>query len=221
MADDPRALESSPRVESVRLGGGYEFASGARATAWLRRGDGRYERAGGGPDFRETEPTVALHWPAGARTVLDLRAGHLRRRHDAEPARDFEGLVASATALWTYSPKTRVEAGLARDLGSYEFDGGGHIRGWRWHLAPVWQPTAKVTLRLRHARESRDWRVVSVASPDAGREDRNRWTSIALEWAPVRALMLSAAARREQRDSSLAAYDFRATILALGARLNF
>lgn len=220
-SDDPRALESSPRVDSARLGGGYEFGSGARLDAYWRRGDGRYERGAAGSDFRETEPTLELHWPASGHTALDLRVGRLERRHDARPERDFEGATGSATALWTYSPKTRLELGLARDLGSYEFDGGGFIRGWRWHLAPVWQASAKVTLRLRHAREARTWHVVSPASPDAGREDRTRWNSLGLEWEPLRALRLSAALRQERRTSSLAANDLRARIVALGVRLDF
>lgn len=219
-SEDPRALESSPQVESVRLGGGYETAAGARVLAWLRRGDGHYEDRVA-PDFRETEPTLTLRWPATGQTSLDLRIGRLRREHDAEPARDFEGWVGGLDALWRYSPKTRVTLGLARDLGSYEFAGGGHIRGWRWFAEPVWQATAKVTLRLRLARESRAWQVVSPGSPDAGRDDRTRWAQLAADWEPLRALRVTASVRRERRDSSLADHGYRAHQVALGARLTF
>ncbi len=219
-SDDPRSLESSPRVRSARAGFGYEFGSGALATLQWRRGDGEY-RSGQGPDFRETEPFVTLRWPAGGRTAFQAQAGRLSRRHEAAGERDFRGAVGNASITWTYSPKTRVEAGVARDLGSYEFAGGGHVRGWRWHLEPAWQPSGKTALRLRLARETRDWRTVAPTAPDAGREDRTRWAALTFEWLPLRPLALTASVRAERRDSSLPAYDFRATIYALGARLEF
>lgn len=219
-SDDPRSLESSPRVNSARAGAGYEFPSGALATLQWRRGEGEY-RNGSGPDFRETEPFLTLRWPAGARTSLQAQAGRLHRMHDGAGERDFRGAVGHASLTWTYSPKTRVEAGLSRDLGSYEVAGGGHIRGWRWHVEPSWKPSEKTLVRLRLAHESRDWRTVSPSAPDAGREDRTRWAALLLEWLPARALSLTASVRGERRDSNLSAYDFRATIYALGARLEF
>lgn len=218
---DPRALEASPRVDSLRLGGGYETAAGARLQAWLRRGDGRYGDPTA-PQFREREPTLALHWPATARTTLDLRLGHLAREHEADAAsRDFEGAVGDARLVWRYSPKTRLEVGLARELGSYEFAGGGHVRGERLFLAPAWQASAKIGLRLRLARETRRWAVFSPASPDAGREDRLRAATLSLDWDPVRPLRVSASARREHRDANRDAYDYRVTLVSLGARLDF
>lgn len=219
-SDDPRSLESSPRVGSVRAGIGYDLASGALATLQWRRGEGEY-RSGQAPDFRETEPFLTLRWPAGGRTTFQAQAGRLSRRHDTDGARDFRGAVGHAGITWTYSPRTRIEAGLARDLGSYEFAGGGHVRGWRWHLEPSWKPSAKTGLRLRLSHETRDWRTVSPAAPDAGREDRTRRAALMLEWLPVRPLTLTASVRGERRDSSLPAFDFRATLYALGAKLEF
>lgn len=220
-SDEPRALEASPTVNSVHVGGGYEFPSGALLTGQVRRGDGDYGGALAGPDFRETEPSVALRWPVTAKSTIDARLGYLERDHDAETERDFKGLVGTSALRWEFSPRTSLEAGLARDLGSYEFAGGGFIRGWRLFLAPVWRPSDKTVVRLRHARETRDWRVASPASPDALREDRTRWNSVTLEWTPRRWVSLTALARHERRNSSLPSQDFRATVFALGARLNF
>ncbi len=220
-SDDPRALQASPTVSSVHVGGGYEFPAGALLTAQVRRGDGDYGGAASGIEFRETEPSVSLRWPATTRTALDARIAWLDRSHDQEPARDFQGLVANGTARWTYSPRTSVEVGLARDLGSYEFSGGGRIRGWRLSLAPAWKPSEKTTLRFRHTMERRDWLVVSSASPDLGREDRTRWNALTFEWTPRRLLEFTASARQERRQSNLAGAGFRANVVALGARLNF
>jgi exopolysaccharide biosynthesis operon protein EpsL len=220
-SDDPRSLESSPTITSILIGGGYEFASGALLTGQVRRGDGDYGVGAAGVDFRETEPSVALRWPVSDKTTFDARVGHLDRSHDGAPARDFKGFVGTSALRWEYSPRTWLEAGFGRDLGSYEFNGGGSIRGWRGFIAPTWKPTEKTALRLRHAMERRDWRVVSSASPDLGREDRTRWTTLALEWTPRRFLALTATARHERRHTNLTGLDFRSNGLTLAARLNF
>ena len=220
-SDDPRSLESSPTITSILIGGGYEFASGALLTGQVRRGDGDYGVGAAGVDFRETEPSVALRWPVSDKTTFDARVGHLDRSHDGAPSRDFKGFVGTSALRWEYSPRTWLEAGFGRDLGSYEFNGGGSIRGWRGFIAPTWKPTEKTALRLRHAMERRDWRVVSSASPDLGREDRTRWTTLALEWTPRRFLALTATARHERRHTNLTGLDFRSNGLTLAARLNF
>ena len=220
-SDDPRALESSPTITSILVGGGYEFASGTSLTGQLRRGDGDYGAAAAGVDFRETEPSMALRWPVSAKTTFDARIGYLDRNHGDAPARDFKGIVGNSVLRWEYSPRTWLEAGLGRDLGSYEFNGGGSIRGWRWFIAPTWKPSEKTALRVRHAMERRDWRVVSSASPDLGREDRTRWTTLTLAWTPRRLLELTASARHERRSTHLPGLDFRSNGVTLAARLNF
>ncbi len=220
-SEDLRALQASPTVSSLHIGGGYEFPAGTLLTAQVRRGDGDYGAVARGIGFRETEPSVTLRWPATAKTSLDARIGYLDRSHDQEPARDFQGLVANGTLRWVHSPRTSLEAGLARDLGSYEFGGGGHIRGWRLYLAPAWRPSEKTALRFRHTMERREWQVVSPTSPDLGREDRTRWNALTFEWTPRRLLEFTASARQERRHSTLAGAGFRANVVSLGVRLNF
>lgn len=220
-SDDPRSLEASPTVSSLHIGGGHEFPSGTLVTAQVRRGEGDYGGGAGGIEFQETEPSLALRWPATAKTSLDARIGYLDRSHDQEPARDFKGFVTNASLRWTHTPRTSVDVGFARDLGSYEFTGGGRIRGWRLFIAPTWKPSEKTALRFRHTMERRDWQVVSAGSPDLGREDRTRWNALTLEWTPRRLLEFTASARQERRSSNLAGVGFRAHVVALAARLNF
>lgn len=220
-SDDPRTLEASPTVSSVHLGGGYESSTGTLLTAQVRRGEGDYGGVASGIGFRETEPSVRLRWPATAKTALDARVAYLDRVHDTEPVRDFKGLIADTTLRWTYSPRTSVEAGFARDLGSYEFGSGGRVRGWRAQLAPTWKPSEKTALRFRHTTQRREWQVVSPASPDLGREDRTRWNALTFEWTPSRLLEFTASVRQERRRSNLVGLDFRANVVALGVRLHF
>ncbi len=218
-SDDPRSAESDAQVRSVLAGGAHEFSSGARLAALVRHGNGDYGNRPGLPDFKETEPALELRWPWSERTRLDARLARLRREHDREGARDFSGGLGQAQLRVQYSPKTVLEAGVGRDLGSYELGAGGSVRTDRWYLSPQWRPTAKTLLRLRHEQDRRRWQTVAATEPDAGRRDRWRQTALVAEWEPLRALLVSAGLRREHRASSLPAFDYSATVWSLAVRL--
>lgn len=218
-SDDPRSSESDTQVRSVLAGGAHEFASGARLAALVRRGQGDYGDRSALPDFKETEPALELRWPWTERTRLDARLARLSRDHDRDAARDFSGGIGQAQLRVQYSPKTVLEAGVARDLGSYEPGAGGSVRTERWFIAPQWRPSAKVLLRLRHQQDHRRWQTVAATEADAGRRDRWRQTALVAEWEPLRALLVSAGLRREHRASSLPAFDYSANVWSLAVRL--
>lgn len=218
-SDDTRSSEPGADVRSVLAGGAHEFSSGARLAFTVRRGHGDYADRAALPAFDETEPAVELRWPWTTSTRLDLRLGRLHRSHDREAFRDFSGAVGLAQVRAEFTPKTSLEAGVGRDLGSYELGSGGQVRTSRWFLAPQWRPGTKLTLRLRHERDRRAWQLASPLDPDAGRSDRWRQTGLTAEWQALRALLVSVGTRRERRDSSLPAFRYEATIWSIGARL--
>ncbi|HSW16511.1 MAG TPA: XrtB/PEP-CTERM-associated polysaccharide biosynthesis outer membrane protein EpsL [Ramlibacter sp.] len=220
-SDDPRSLEASPTVVSARVAAGYEFPSGTLLMGQYRRGNGDYGNVQVGQDFKETEPSIIARWPVTPKTTVDGRIGRLERKHDNVPQRDFNGTVGAVNVNWEITGKTSVNAGYAREVGSYEFAGGGDVRGNRIHIEPLWKATAKTAVRLRYQREERDWNTVSAASPDAGRSDTTQYSSAAFEWEPRRHLLVSAALRNERRSSNLPGFDFKANILALGAKAYF
>lgn len=220
-SEEPRAFESSPTVRSARVGAGYEFASGASIYARLRQGKGDYDNVVVGQDFKETEPDIVVRWPLTAKTTVDGRLGYLRREHDdGGEFRDFSGGVFNANLYWDVTAKTRVTGGFAREIGSYEFIGGGNVRTNRVYVGPMWMPTELVTVSLRYERERREWNV-AAASPDAGRGDTTHYSSAMVEWTPRRYLTLQASLRGERRNSSIATFDYDATIVGVGAQLNF
>ncbi|AEG92163.1 XrtB/PEP-CTERM-associated polysaccharide biosynthesis outer membrane protein EpsL [Ramlibacter tataouinensis] len=220
-SDEPRAFESSPTVRSARVGGGYEFGSGASVYVRYRYGTGEYDNVVVGQDFKETEPDIVVRWPVTAKTTVDARVGYLRREHDDGGGfRDFSGGVFNANAYWDITAKTRLTGGFAREIGSYEFIGGGNVRTNRLYVGPMWMPTELVTVSLRYEREERDWNV-GPASPDAARSDTTHYSSAMVEWTPRRFLTLQASLRAERRNSSIAFFDYDATIVGVGAKLTF
>ncbi len=214
-----RSLESNARIESVRAGLGHRWPSGLDLLVQVRRGDGSYPGQVA-PDFRDTQADLVLRVPLRAAWTLDARAGQLRRRHESQPARDFDGAVGAANLGWAVTGRTRVDAGLERVLGGYDIGGGGHVRASRAYLAPTWQAGAHTAVSLRHAQESRRWTTVDPSSTDAGREDRSYSAGLVLDWQPRRSWQMLAQVRNERRDSSLPGADFRATVSSLTLRIN-
>lgn len=220
--EEPRAFEASPTVRSARVGGGYEFGSGASVYVRYRYGDGEYNNdIGAGRNFKESEPDIVVRYPITAKTTVDGRIGYLKREHDdGGEFRDFSGGVFNANVYWDITAKTRLAGGFSREIGSYEFAGGGNVRTNRVYVGPSWSPTELITVNLRYEREAREWNV-GGGSPDAGRDDTTHFSSAQVEWRPRRFLTLTASLRGERRNSSVAAFDYDATIFGVGAKLTF
>jgi len=221
ISENPRSLEATPSVNSVSVGLGRELRSGTSLIGEFRQGKGSYENVGAGSDFTEREYALVARYPVSVRTVIEGRIGRLDREHDAAPQRDFSGAIGSLRASWEITAKTRLTGGVSRDLGSYEFGNGGSVRGTRFFIEPVWKPTEKTAVRLRYQRETRDWDVPGGGTIDAGRSDRLNSASAAFDWEVRRNLLVTTALRSERRSSNVAGFDFKATIVSLGARFTF
>jgi len=217
-SDQARTLEGNVHIDSARLGVGHRWPSGLDLALRARRGQGHYP-SGIGPDFHDEQVDLVLQLPRRAAWAIDARLGQLQRRHDAQALRDFEGAVGQARLAWDSGARTRVEAGLERELGGYDFGAGGHVRATRAYIAPAWQAGAHTTLSLRHALEWRRWSTVDPLSPDAERTDRSRGTGLLLDWQPRSWWQLLAQVRGEQRDSGLAGARFRATFTSISIRV--
>ncbi len=115
----PATWDSSPSVNSARVGAGYEFGSGTTLYAHYREGKGTYKDPTPGAatgDFTEHETDLQLTWPVTAKTAVDARIGNLSRSNDVSKQNDFSGAVGSAAVRWDVTGKTRLVAGYNRDL---------------------------------------------------------------------------------------------------------
>jgi exopolysaccharide biosynthesis operon protein EpsL len=218
----PQSWDASPTVRSARVGGGYEWASGSALFLRFRRGDGEYKEPvlpATSADFRENETDLRLKWILTGKTTLDSRVGYLRREHSEAPARDFSGPVGSATVDWSATGKTRVIAGVLRDLSSSGLDVGGHVRSTRFFVGPVWNATALTSLNARYDRIVRSWRDVPAGPEQSGRRDVIQAASIGLDWTPRRIVTVSASVRGERVKSSISGANYRNTVVGLGVKV--
>jgi exopolysaccharide biosynthesis operon protein EpsL len=214
---DLNSWDGNPDVNSVRIGALYDLASGSNAGLRYRHGEGKYQ-TGIVPDFKDDELEALAHWQATVKTSVDGRLAHIRREHSGGAgARDFSGMVGSLAANWEVTAKTRVIVGYARDMGSYLFGTAGHTSSDRIYIAPVWRPTVQTAVSVRYENENRKWD--DVTGPDAGRRDKFNVLALGFDWQVLRTVGLQAQWRNERRSSSLPAFDYRANVIGLSAKL--
>jgi exopolysaccharide biosynthesis operon protein EpsL len=217
-----QSFDANPTVRSARVGGGYEWASGSSLFARFRRGDGEYKDPflpATASDFRENEADLQLKWILTGKTSLDARLGYLRRTHPQASARDFSGPVGSATVNWAATGKTKVVAGLMRDLSSSGQDIGGHVQSTRFFIGPVWNATAHTAVNARYDRTERNWRDIPAGAQDAGRQDVIQAASIGVDWTPRRIVTVSALVRGERVKSTIPGVSFRNTVVGLAVKV--
>lgn len=205
-SSEPGSWDASPEVTSARVGVGYELASGTSLYGRYRRGHGEYtDPTPGAPSggFAENEMDVVLRWPVSGKTSIDARLGRLERRHDSASQRDFAGLVGSAAMTWDVTGKTRIAAGVSRDIGASGLAAGGHVRSDRIFIGPTWKATPALAVQLRYDHVARIWQDVPGGSADAGRKDVVRVLSGSVEWQPRRWLAVSGYVRGERQSSDL------------------
>jgi len=223
---DPTAWDANQRMTSTRLGAQYESARGSTITTRWRHGDGEYRGlAVAGGDFKDDEIDTTVRWVVSPKTSVEGRIGYLQRDHDAPLAgRDFSGAVGGVNVSWDVTAKTRLQAGYARDLGTY-LGGGpattGHLASDRWYVGPTFRFTEQTSLNARYEHETRRFEDVNVGT-DVGRRDKYNVLAVGLDWQVRRSIAVSAQLRNERRSSNVAAplnYNYRANVIGLSARL--
>lgn len=202
----PVTWDASPEVTSARVGVGYELPSGTSVYLRHRRGNGEYTDPAPGTtfgEFDENETDVVLKWPITAKTSIDARLGHLRRKHDVAPQSDFSGAVGSGVVTWEATAKTRLQAGVTRDLSSTAQAAGGHVRHNRFFVGPLWRATEAIAVNVRYDRLAREWKGVPAGTSEFGRDETFRMLSASVEWAPRRWLAVTGYVRGERHKSNL------------------
>jgi exopolysaccharide biosynthesis operon protein EpsL len=219
----PVTWDASPTVRSARVGAGYEWGSGSSLFARYRRGEGEYKQVVSpavAADFRENEFDLQLKWILTGKTSLDARLGNLERTHADAPARDFSGPVGSASVNWAATGKTRVIAGVFRDLTSSGLETGGHVKNTRLFVGPVWSATAHTTVSARYDRIARSWHDIVPGLPETGRRDTIQSGTIGVDWTPRRIVTLSASVRGERVKSNLVGASYRNTAVGLAVKVS-
>lgn len=219
---DPAGQEPDSTLRGGELGLRYVLPADHSLSYRVSQGQGRYSGSAQTPgDFTEREHAFDWNWTATGQLRLQGQFGHLARDHAQQPGRDFSGWVARAGAQWALSGKTRLSAGLVRELAAYQTLDASYYVGDRLYVAPQWQAGVKTWLRLRLEQGERRYKGALPGALAAGRQDRLRLASLELQWQALRSLRLTASVQRDERSSNVAGADYRTRILGLSAQASF
>jgi len=218
-------------TRSGELGLRYDFASGSTMGYRLRSASGEYlgsdvfsaldPQQGAGSSFEQLSHEFRLRWAWSRKTTADFSITHLNREHREQPGRDFSGFNALASVAWKATGKTTLVASWNRDLASYQTASTNYVQTDRISLAPVWQASAKTTVRLRHSVAQRRFLGHPDGLPDSPRRDLTHETALSVTWAARRNATLGASLARSTRSSTVPGLDFSSNRALVSAQIRF
>jgi exopolysaccharide biosynthesis operon protein EpsL len=227
------------RIRSIEGGVRYVSSSGSTLTYKVRSGAGEFIRRAAPIEhslfdtrFSEMEHDLRLVWPVTAKTRIEARVGHLTREHAHFHQRDFSGFVGNFHLNWDITSKTRITAGWSHDLFNsqtardflltrFEPFSSSYAVADRFSIAPSWQISEKLMLRVRYDYTMRDF-LGAVAPLETGsRKDAVHSGLISLDWQPLNLVLISGTLQREHRGSNHFGFDYDVSAASISARLNF
>ena len=203
------------RTNAYNAGFRYAVASGSSLGYSFQSGTGSNTN-----DFTTTNHTVNGVWAFSGNTSLNARLTAAEQRYAAAPQFDFSGLSGGVGLIWQTSGKTSLNAGWTRDLTSNSIAGSTYTRTDALTLAPVWQASAKTTLRLQYRYALVDDQGNTTGMTSA-RQDRLQDTSFTLSWEPRPFASLSTTLTDVRRTSNGANLDYVGKVLSVAAQFTF
>ena len=216
------------RIKTAEAGIRFTFPSGSSLGYVARSGRGNYFNR---PDssvtgftdnrFDDRENELRLTWPLTGKTSIDARFSNFEREHPHVSQRNFGGNVGNLNVNWQSSGKSFLSLGLARELGSYQTANTNYTSTDRVTLTPYWQISSKTALRARYDYAQRNYLGTISTAPASTRRDTLQTAMVALEWLPLRGLLVSTSLQNERRASNLRGLDFKSNSLNLTAQMTF
>jgi exopolysaccharide biosynthesis operon protein EpsL len=219
--------EDSSRQRSVDAGVRYLAESGSSITLLSRQIRGEYPDRVLNPaslldtDFRQTDTELRMEWIASGKSALKGRLTHLDRKHENFAERDFQGTAGRIDYIMTPTGKLQLKLSAARDIASWQDANSSYYVNDSIAFAPVWQISSKTDLRFNLERSQRDYMGGAITALPVARQDQVRTAQLSLDWAPARAIALTASVQRDQRSSNVANLDYKANAVSITAQFSF
>ena len=223
--------DSAYSAHSAEAGIKYVTSADSSLALVSRKTNGKYSRTANpvtlaDSGFEQQEHEARFVWNLTVKSSATGRVAYLERRHDRFRERDFDGYVGSLDLKWGITDKVDFNIGLRRDLNAYQqvpspiTSYSNYYVANSYSLNPVWRITEKTSLGYRHTRQQRDFEG-TVVGPNPLRNDRLRYDTLSLDWAPRDFLQVGLDYQKTKRNSSDDNFDFKANAILLTLRLSF
>jgi exopolysaccharide biosynthesis operon protein EpsL len=219
-----QTYEADATVKGGEVGMRHVWASGNSVAYKFKSGTGEYSGRLPTPqapnDFSDREHELSLDLSPVPGTSVQARLAHLKRSHDGFEVRDFSGFRGQLSGSWPLTGKTRLDAGVVRELGSYQTTTASYYEGERLYISPVWKPTEKTAVRFRLDQGVRRYKGALAGVTSISRRETSTLASLSLEWEVIRPLKLGVTVQQDKRTSN-AGFDYKANLLGVSAVFSF
>jgi exopolysaccharide biosynthesis operon protein EpsL len=226
--------QSAFSLNSFETGGKYIWPSGSFMQLLYRDGNGQYtgrqlvtfaqQPAPNNPQndtaFRQTETEARLSVQMTGKSLLTATLTNQARTHEYFSQRDYAVNVGRLDYNWQPTGKLSLGTALRREVAAYQDNFSSYYLADGIAFQPVWQISAKVSMRGTYDWQRRSFKGALVAG-QLEREDTLQTARLGLDWVPVTWATLSAGYQRDTRSSNKANLDFKADVFSLNARLNY
>ena len=215
--------------DAVELGGDYLPPSGSSVGLVARRIKGDYlsRRMFGGlsldESFEQDELKARINWIASGSTMVQVLAGHAKRKYRARSERDASGFNGRITAVHQPRGKVRYTAAAWREFSAVESNVISYSLNRGASATASWEATAKVKVDANASYEKRAYKARVLLNAAQDLDDSLKQASLSATWTPRRTVSLTAALARQQRSGSpfLGLGRFKANTVSLAANLQF
>ena len=151
--------------------------------------------------FDQKSTDVRVNWQLTGKSTIDAQLGYVDREHDNFSSRDYDGATGRLTYIWTPTGKLRINTSVSRNLSSYQQAINSYYVVDTFSLSPVWQMSAKTSLRLSYDYSQRKY-LGAIVVPSEKRKDEGQSLMLAADWQPTRNITVTGALQREVRNSN-------------------
>ena len=153
-------------------------------------------------DYREDTGRIVVKRELTEKTSLDANFGYLKRDYTTPEIRSFSGDVWHVTVAWQGTEKTQVTFDAWRRLQAYLTAESEYFVSKGVSLTPTWSASEKISLSFLASYEPQDYAGSGLVSTAVPRRDTVTAEQAAVNYTPIRALIVNVSYRHEKRTSN-------------------
>ncbi|MBD5803733.1 hypothetical protein AZOA_31740 [Azoarcus sp. Aa7] len=223
--DEPQSSGSEYVEDALEALAHYRSPTGSTLTFGARGAGGRYpgrlRSVSSITRYEQRDFLLRANWVASGHSRVSGNVVYTWREYPHVSEKNFSGLTGRLTYDWTPSGKVGLGVTVRREMGAREDVADNFVITRAVSIDPSWAVSSKIQVRGKLEWLARDYGGDPFASVAPDRDDKSRAVSVAVEWTPVRAVVLRLGARSERRFASAAAPGYVAEGAFLSAKFRF
>ena len=161
-------------------------------------------------DYTENEYSLVAHWILSGASEASARIGHVERKFNEAPDRNFSGPTWRLTYLWQPTGKTSLELATWQELSEFQDLSASYVRETGISVVPTWSIAPQVVLRGRISLQNLDYLGgPGTTAGSSSREDKDRLFQLSALWTPLRLSELAFTVETGRRTSNQAFADYK------------